>query len=664
MKLRFSAAILAAALVWSQASAQTSGSVTNHAFAVGKGAGVTGYTSLLCTSAQLAVGQAAADPICQTITGDVTISAAGVTAIGAGVVHSSMLNADVFSTAHSWSATQSFPNNSLTLAEFPTIGTNTVLGSIAGGTPAALSQAQLTSLCNSFTSSLSGCVSSPGAPTGRVLSDNNTWINQLSANNIWTGDNEFSSGRPWCDVRAKGALGDGSTDDTAAFAACVTEILTTKGYSAGTIFVPPSANAYCLKTTNGVYGNVAIGINTGNTSTGGIIFQGGGIQGTVLSTCGVNQSISRWNNQWIQWRDMSIFGYGSQQTDPVFTGTAPGFPTMYCDTQASESVMRNVYITGGTSALFLACAGYDISNLWASFSYGNGSDTFGIVRTFSAGGSMSHSHLDQAWPFNNTAPAHNSTISAWAATQAYTAGNVVSVTCNTVSFLIQATVSGTSGGSAPNCAPYGANITDGTVTWQLVNRATSYCAQFDGTGTAEVQWSHVDMTCAAAWNLGIIDISAGVPTQLHFTDITPGGGINGIVRIQRGSYVTFTGSEFSGCIISGCAAIGTETNFAGPLVVTGSTFLNSIGYCFNAGGGSNFNFNGNTCISSDTVGFNLPASQSTVIINGNVIIPSSGNAWTFGNGITHAVVQNNVCNAAAISNGTPGSSVSLQSPCY
>jgi hypothetical protein len=72
----------------SLAQAQT-GTVTNHAFAIGKGPAVTGYTSLLCTSAQLAVGQAAADPICQTITGDVTISAGGVTAIGASKAHRS-----------------------------------------------------------------------------------------------------------------------------------------------------------------------------------------------------------------------------------------------------------------------------------------------------------------------------------------------------------------------------------------------------------------------------------------------------------------------------------------------------------------------------------------------------------------------------------------------
>ena len=60
--------------------------------------------------------------------------------------------------ANIFTATQTFPNNSLTLAEFPTIGTNTVLGSVAGGTPAALSQAQLTSFINAATASLSGAL--------------------------------------------------------------------------------------------------------------------------------------------------------------------------------------------------------------------------------------------------------------------------------------------------------------------------------------------------------------------------------------------------------------------------------------------------------------------------------------------------------------------------
>jgi hypothetical protein len=101
-------ALFGALFYCSVAFAQTSGTVTNHAFALGKGPGTTGYTSLLCTSAQLAVGQAAADPICRTITGDVTIGADGVTAIGATKVTSAMLNANVYSTAHTWAGQQTF----------------------------------------------------------------------------------------------------------------------------------------------------------------------------------------------------------------------------------------------------------------------------------------------------------------------------------------------------------------------------------------------------------------------------------------------------------------------------------------------------------------------------------------------------------------------------
>lgn len=68
---------LAALLFATTAYGQNAGTVTNHAFAIGKGPGVTGYTSLLCNSAQLAVGQTAASPICRTMSGDATFSAAG-----------------------------------------------------------------------------------------------------------------------------------------------------------------------------------------------------------------------------------------------------------------------------------------------------------------------------------------------------------------------------------------------------------------------------------------------------------------------------------------------------------------------------------------------------------------------------------------------------------
>jgi len=89
--LRFLAVASVAFFVVSSASAQTSGTVTNHAFAIGKGAGQTGFTSLLCAATQLAVGQTSANPACKTLSGDMTMDADGVTAIGANKVTNGMM---------------------------------------------------------------------------------------------------------------------------------------------------------------------------------------------------------------------------------------------------------------------------------------------------------------------------------------------------------------------------------------------------------------------------------------------------------------------------------------------------------------------------------------------------------------------------------------------
>lgn len=79
MKRMYGLFVAAFALLLSvNAYAQNSSSAANHAFAIGKGANVAGFTSLLCGSAQLAVGQAAANPICRTVSGDLTLDVAGV----------------------------------------------------------------------------------------------------------------------------------------------------------------------------------------------------------------------------------------------------------------------------------------------------------------------------------------------------------------------------------------------------------------------------------------------------------------------------------------------------------------------------------------------------------------------------------------------------------
>ena len=111
-----------------------------------------------------------------------------------------------------------------------------------------------------------------------------------------------ASGRPWRDVGAKGAVGDGVTDYTAAFTACLTQILITKGYGAGIIYVPPSASVYCLFS--------GITISSG-TTVHGIILMGSSVAGTLLSACRHNTVVVTLNDQWAQVRQMTVYGFGS-----------------------------------------------------------------------------------------------------------------------------------------------------------------------------------------------------------------------------------------------------------------------------------------------------------------------------------------------------------------
>lgn len=82
-KFAISVAILAA-FFYSPTEAQQPGAVTNHGFAIGKGPGVQGFGSLVCSSGQIPIGQAGADPACRTISGDMSINSSGAATVLSG----------------------------------------------------------------------------------------------------------------------------------------------------------------------------------------------------------------------------------------------------------------------------------------------------------------------------------------------------------------------------------------------------------------------------------------------------------------------------------------------------------------------------------------------------------------------------------------------------
>lgn len=159
-------------------------SLTAHGFLLGQGTGP--VTSLLCGSAQLAVGQSAADPICRTITGDVTIDAGGVTAIGTAKV---------------------------TYAKMQNVSGSRLLGNPTGSA-AAPSEISLDSTLN-FSGSTLRCTTFGSSQAGCAPASGGGISNFLRADGAWAAPS--GSAIQVFNPLDYGAVGNGTTDDTTAW---------------------------------------------------------------------------------------------------------------------------------------------------------------------------------------------------------------------------------------------------------------------------------------------------------------------------------------------------------------------------------------------------------------------------------------------------------------
>jgi hypothetical protein len=510
-----------------------------------------------------------------------------------------------------------------------------------------------------FSSGSSGTVTSITAGTGLTggtITSSGTVAVDYTHNNTWTGTNTFngdtfnSTGSPDCNVVAKGAVHDGSTDDSAAFNACVTQCITTKSFGACVIFVPPAPSAYCIKST--------INLTTGLTTNGGFRFIGGGVQGTILDACGTNTNILNLNAQWIEFAYMTVLGYGSHSTDNVFTGTPPSQPTVLLQSDCSNCHLHDDYITGGTAAIQNngAC-GYNIDSVWGSFSYGDGSHVFGFFTQINCGGTIWNDHFDMIYPVCQ--PTHGSTIAAWQANHAYSTATctTVTVTCNSRTFYIQLKTSGTSGGSQPTCAPFGTNITDNTAVWLLLNATTSYCVQVD-TGSIETEILQTDMTCAAQYNLGFTNTYAGVgPTQNRVSLSTPGGGISGNILVNSGTHLTLVNMETSFCMLTGCAGLVLNSTAVANTAIDGIDCLNGLTYCvYLAAAASDTMVSQMRSTGADTADFNVAAAAIGFQLTNSIHISGAANLFTVGAvAADHYYIGGNICNGASSSDSGSGS---------
>jgi hypothetical protein len=135
-----------------------------------------------------------------------------------------------------------------------------------------------------------------------------------------TADNLFGSGRPWCDIRAKGAVGNNASLDTAGVTSCITTLSALGG---GIMYIPPATSCYLINALNA-------------TATNNITVQGAG-KASCLEINGVDSASNWWDlsgsNGWA-FRDLYINNNGSTVPKVAFLWACTGNASA-CSTSGS-----------------------------------------------------------------------------------------------------------------------------------------------------------------------------------------------------------------------------------------------------------------------------------------------------------------------------------------
>jgi hypothetical protein len=482
--------------------------------------------------------------------------------------------------------------------------------------------------------------------------------------NFYSADNYFGSGRPVCDPRAKGAVGNGSTDDSAAFKACRVALDAIGG---GVIYVPPGN--YCLKTADANNAVIAI-------SATPITVIGAGINVSNLWTCGTDVTIGYANIVGAGFLNLSYLGKGGQgnPNDTTFGATSPAFKF-----DTSCGICRISYVRGFGGLYALQNLGFDswVSDFSFGYTYGNA-----IMYEAGNGHRVEHGALDQNWPV--VLPNQNSvTISAWQATHSYS-GNGASNTnvVSTQGYNIQlVSASCTSGGTAPPLNNYGTVIVDGSCSWQLVGNTTYYGEDCDGNCAELILHGEVDLNCGGCtYDFAMTNNNAGTAPNVVTVDgssigqaiIAPIGLLAGsgftlsnshiATSVQGGAlglYVpasgftgdaSIVGNRFSGG--GACIGIGTAPSGQAGYTITANRFLScsqAIDY-FNTGAALHITAGHNTMVGVSNAWVSPAGSSYYEFTNNDV----GGAAVTFTSGDANKKIAGNDGSATPVSNGGTG----------
>ena len=421
--------------------------------------------------------------------------------------------------------------------------------------------------------------------------------------NTFTGDQHIGPGTPWVDVTAFGCVADSATDNSTCVANAVAALIANHGY--GKVYFPPG---------NGSYYCVFSGISI---TTPEIALVGDG-WGSRIATCGHDVALVTMNATWdrVQW--LYLCGKGAR-CDPSDTTFGASHPTLYLQSACGGCIVTQVTGYGGVNNINVAGQSAMVNGFY-------GGDAYQSLCAVTSSVFWNLGSCDQSWPATPLPGASITGIATWAPSKAYATSTVVQLG----SHYIQATFGGTSGGSSPTLKNFGQNITDGSVTWQLLSGVTNSYAMFVN-GASEAYFEQLDMTgpmtvgmvtaagtgvmkctqciasqtlgAAAAINGGTVyfdDLTTGIPASkgsagvlVNSQTIITGGQINGDygVRINGG-----TGSSISGANVSGT----NQASFAiasgvGGIAITGNTSISDPSCFVNSSASTHITFVGNVC---------------------------------------------------------------------
>lgn len=368
-------------------------------------------------------------------------------------------------------------------------------------------------------------------------------------------DAYFGSGRPWADVRAWGAVGDGVTNDTTAIQNAI-NALAALGTAGGILWVPPGA----YYVPGGLTTSSSASIRIMGASTNASYFTVAGTDVTVLSLNGPYSSLE----------NISIYGKGYGPDLGTFGASGPAL-----DVGVGGSIkISNVRVRGGNRPVrfngTIEPRVYD-----CDFAQGYADACLYAVNSVAA--KLHNCSFDQAWPISTpTAPL---TISAWTSSHAYSVGAVVS----TGGYYIQCKTAGTSGGSAPALKNYGVDITDGSAVWRLVCN-TLYTGLTLDSGCVEFFGDTLDFS--GCYPNGVVlqnSLATTGPIYTHINGAVISTCLSRGIHASAGSELTLLNSEIAGLVGAGSIGVNFAGSFANAKMSMNSFKSMAYGVAVNSG---------------------------------------------------------------------------------